>query len=174
MENEQPRLPSNVDTRRETHPVTTTEYGTMLLEDLAQLHTRLSLRDAVSRATAQLRAEGRYDPGQHLPLDHPEALPLRPDEHLQLLAVDRAIADTVLLSRQVRVWRARQAGADWPSIAAALQLPAETARADYAAWVDRQAGYWDRCTEQGETPLGLDPGERHRARQLLDDPRPAS
>jgi hypothetical protein len=145
------------------------EYAAVSLVTLAQIHERLSLRDLVARAIAQLIAQDRYHPEQHPALGHPDAAPLRPDEHGQLLAVDREIAETVVHSRQARVWRARQAGTDWASIADALGLSVQAAHEQYAAWIDRQAYLWGRYAEPGKPHVWLDPEARVEARRLLDD-----
>lgn len=122
------------------------------LRDLVDRFEHLAGRDLISR----------YAPGTGQP-------PLSTAEHVELIAVRAAVRQHVGYRQQSVVWRARQSGASWVSIAAASDTDVETARQDFRRWIDGQAALWD-ATSVGCRPFGLSPAERTEARRLADPP----
>jgi hypothetical protein len=96
-------------------------------------YDELSTRDCLSRAYAQLRATGQYDPARHGTGD---TEPLTAAEHLELLATGEYLSRSYKPVPEVD--HALQAGASWAQIADALGTDEPAARAAYRAWADGQ------------------------------------
>lgn len=139
------------------------------LQQLAERRSELSGRDALAGAVAGLLATGQHDPDKHPALDSPDAQPLTVDEHLELLAVEESIRCHVMTGRGITIRRARQAGAQWADIAAALGADVAAAQAELAAWIAGQEHLWDGYPEDAGHRFGLRPNERPAIRALLND-----
>jgi len=126
------------------------------LRRLSELHYALSIRELVAR---RVGTEPQL------------AEPLSVDEHLELLAVDTAIARLVTPGMCVLMHHALLAGAEWAAIAAALgQRDEHEPRERYAEWVEQQSALWDRQIADGAHPYGMPPHERDQARAFAKRP----
>jgi hypothetical protein len=103
------------------------------MHDARERYDELITRDCLSRAYAQLRATGEYDPARHGAGD---LEPLTPAEHLELLAIAEYLSRSYKPVPEVD--HALRAGASWAQIAGALGTDEPAARAAYRAWADGQ------------------------------------
>jgi hypothetical protein len=109
----------------------------------------------------------RDDPGDDTSYD-PGATPLTLDEALELLALSEVIARKAGYGRQLTVRSARQAGASWSQIGAALGTSKQAAWEAHSRWIDGQAEQHQRSGYEG-----LDESAVAAARVLAGDPEPA-
>jgi hypothetical protein len=109
----------------------------------------------------------RDDPGDDTSYD-PGAAPLTLDEALELLALSEVIARKAGYGRQLTVRSARQAGASWSQIGAALGTSKQAAWEAHSRWIDGQAEQ-HQCSGYE----GLDDGAVAAARALAGEPEPA-
>jgi hypothetical protein len=128
--------------------------------DARERYGELSMREHLTRAYANLRATGQYDPAQHGPGD---TQPLTTTEHLELPATGEYLSRSYKPAPEVD--DALQAGASWAQIADALGTDDTTVRAAYRAradgqndlltWTEGQLGMSD--AEHAETMRRADP-----------------
>jgi len=90
------------------------------------------------------------------------------DEALELLALSEVIARKAGYGRQLTVRSARQAGASWSQIGAALGTSKQAAWEVHSRWIDGQAEQHRRSGYEG-----LDESAVAAARALAGDPEPA-
>jgi hypothetical protein len=100
--------------------------------------------------------------------DDPGAAALTRDEALELLALSEVIARKAGYGRQLTVRSARQAGASWSQIGAALGTSKQAAWEAHSRWIDLQAEQHQRSGYEG-----LDDGAVAAARALAGQPEPA-
>jgi hypothetical protein len=135
----------------------------------AARHDQLRTREAL--APPDPGAALRGDPGAGSGDDtdyETDAAPLSLDEALELLALSEVIARKAGYGRQLTVRSARQAGASWSQIGAALGTSKQAAWEAHSRWIDGQAEQHRRSGYQG-----LDEGAVAAARALAGDPEPA-
>jgi hypothetical protein len=97
--------------------------------------------------------------------DDTSAAPLTLDEALELLALSEVIARKAGYGRQLTVRSARQAGASWSQIGAALGTSKQAAWEAHSRWIDGQAEQHRRSGYEG-----LDETAVAAARALAGDP----
>jgi hypothetical protein len=131
----------------------------------AARHDQLRAREAL--ASPDPGAALRDDPGDDTSYD-PGATPLTLDEALELLALSEVIARKAGYGRQLTVRSARQAGASWSQIGAALGTSKQAAWEAHSRWIDGQAEQHQRSGYEG-----LDESAAAAARALAGDPEPA-
>jgi hypothetical protein len=100
--------------------------------------------------------------------DDTGAPPLTLDEALELLALSEVIARKAGYGRQLTVRSARQAGASWSQIGAALGTSKQAAWEAHSRWIDGQAEQHRRSGYEG-----LDESAVAAARALAGTPEPA-
>jgi hypothetical protein len=100
--------------------------------------------------------------------DDTSAAPLTLDEALELLALSEVIARKAGYGRQLTVRSARQAGASWSQIGAALGTSKQAAWEAHSRWIDGQAEQRRRSGYEG-----LDETAVAAARALAGDPESA-
>jgi hypothetical protein len=100
--------------------------------------------------------------------DDTSAAPLTLDEALELLALSEVIARKAGYGRQLTVRSARQAGASWSQIGAALGTSKQAAWEAHSRWIDGQAEQHRRSGYEG-----LDETAVAAARALAGDPESA-
>jgi hypothetical protein len=90
--------------------------------------------------------------------------PLLREETLEMLALGEVIARKAVYGRQLAVRSARQAGASWSQIGAALGMSKQAAWEAHARWIDEQE-------EQHRTVdyRGLDEAQAAAARELAGE-----
>lgn len=87
---------------------------------------------------------------------------------LELLAVEESICRYV--NHGLHIYWARQAGATWAQIGAALDLDQLDAAVTLSAWIDGQAALYRYGVAEGrDRPPGLDPEQSAAALKLLDE-----
>jgi hypothetical protein len=107
-----------------------------------ELEQELTLRTAATRYD-RLRARDSLGSA-----DDPHLEPLSRSETLELLALGEVIARKAGYGRQLSVRSARQAGASWSEIGAALGTSKQAAWEAHNRWIDEQAaqpgrdGHW--------------------------------
>jgi len=132
----------------------------------AARHDQLRAREALAPAPG---AGPGSQPGAHpSDGDDPGAAPLTRDEALELLALSEVIARKAGYGRQLTVRSARQAGASWSQIGAALGMSKQAAWEAHTRWIDGQAEQHQRSGYEG-----LDEGSVAAARALAGEPEPA-
>ncbi|WP_331735153.1 hypothetical protein OG379_40215 (plasmid) [Streptomyces sp. NBC_01166] len=140
----------------------------------------MSTLDDLERRFTLLTAVARYDAlrtrdALAAPLDEDDAataspdpaeVPLRRSEALEMLALGEVIARKAAYGRQLSVRSARQAGASWSQIGAALGTSKQAAWEAHNRWIDEQA-------QQQENPghWGWDEEDVTAARILAGDPK---
>ena len=125
----------------------------------------LSMRDHLSRAYAELRASGEYDPARH---GAGNTEPLTAAEHLELLATAEYLARSYKPSCEVD--QTLRAGASWAQVAEALGADEAMARVEYRAWAD---GQHDMLTWT-EGRLGMSDAEYAEALARAGEPEPGA
>jgi hypothetical protein len=133
----------------------------------AARHDQLRVREAL--APPPTRAG--HDPGAFddpAAGDDPGAAALTRDEALELLALSEVIARKAGYGRQLTVRSARQGGASWSQIGAALGTSKQAAWEAHSRWIDGQAEQ-HQCSGYE----GLDDGAVAAARALAGEPEPA-
>jgi hypothetical protein len=133
----------------------------------AARHDQLRVREAL----APPPAGAGHDPGTSDDAaagDDPGAAALTRDEALELLALSEVIARKAGYGRQLTVRSARQAGASWSQIGAALGASKQAAWEAHSRWIDGQAEQ-HQCSGYE----GLDDGAVAAARALAGEPEPA-
>ncbi|GAA3225380.1 hypothetical protein [Actinocorallia longicatena] len=96
----------------------------------AELERRYTLLTAVGRYDALRTREVLAAP------DEPDIKPLGREECLELLALGEVIAKKAAYGQQLSVRAAREAGASWADIGAALDVDEETARRLHERWLE--------------------------------------
>lgn len=119
------------------------------------------MRDAVARASAELKSRGDFDPARHA-----EQEPLNTSEHLEVLALAEVLARRY--RHPARVHDAVQAGATWAQIAAATGTAEPAARQAYREWADRQNWLW----RQYQGHFGLNDADHAQATRRAAEPDP--
>jgi hypothetical protein len=135
----------------------------------AARHDQLRAREALASpdqgaALRDDRGAGSGDDTSYVP----GAAPLTLDEALELLALSEVIARKAGYGRQLTVRSARQAGASWSQIGAALGTSKQAAWEAHSRWIDGQAEQHRRSGYEG-----LDESAVAAARALAGDPEPA-
>jgi hypothetical protein len=97
-------------------------------------YDQLRARDALASTTAEVANESPDE--QMLP---PQAMPLRKEEALELLALGEVIARKASYGRQLGVRSARAAGASWAQIGDALGTSKQSAWEAHHQWINHQA-----------------------------------
>ncbi|MER6171873.1 hypothetical protein [Streptosporangium sp. NPDC001681] len=132
-----------------------------------ELERRFTLLTAAARYDAlrtrdALAAPADEDDPALTPPD-PDAEPLTRGEALELLALGEVIARKAGYGRQLSVRSARQAGASWSQIGAALGTSKQAAWEAHNRWIDEQAG-------ERDGHWGWDENDVAAARILAGDP----
>jgi hypothetical protein len=134
------------------------------LQTAAARYDELRVRDALASA-ATYAAEAEID-GESWPTPtDPTAVPLTQEEALELIALSEVIARKACYGRQLSVRSARQAGASWSQIGAALGTSKQAAWEAHGRWIDGQAEQHERTGYEG-----LDADETAAARALAGEP----
>src|SRR5262252_3553052 len=120
-------------------------------------YDELRMRDLLASGAEDLPADGPPEPG-----------PLSWHEALELLALSEVIARKAGYGRQLTVRSARQAGASWSQIGAALGTSKQAAWEAHSRWIDGQAEQHQRSGYEG-----LDEDAVAAARALAGEPEPA-
>ncbi|MBB5136459.1 hypothetical protein HNP84_006206 [Thermocatellispora tengchongensis] len=130
--------------------------------------------DELDRQHTLLTAAARYDELRMRDLlaprpgDEPDghaAPPLTKQEALELLALGELLARKAAYGRQLAVRTAREAGASWSQIGAALGTTKQSAWEAHTRWIDEQAGGRGRTGQ-----IGLSAAEAEAARDLAGTP----
>jgi hypothetical protein len=133
----------------------------------AARHDQLRVREALAPpATGAGHDPGTFD--DPAAGDDPGAAALTRGEALELLALSEVIARKAGYGRQLTVRSARQAGASWSQIGAALGTSKQAAWEAHSRWIDGQAEQHQCSGYQG-----LDDGAVAAARALAGEPEPA-
>jgi hypothetical protein len=93
--------------------------------------------------------------------DLPAAAPLASQQALELLALGEVVARKAAYGRQLTVRSAREAGASWSQIGAALGISKQSAWEGHNRWIDQQVSEHSRIDY-----TGLDEQEAAAAREL--------
>jgi hypothetical protein len=136
------------------------------LQTAAARYDELRARDALASA-ANYAAEAEQDGASWLSPPDQTAIPLTQEEALELIALSEVIARKACYGRQLSVRSARQAGASWSQIGAALGTSKQAAWEAHGRWIDGQAEQHERTGYEG-----LDPEEVTAARKLAGQPEP--
>ena len=131
----------------------------------AARHDQLRAREAL--APPDPGAGSGDDPADEI-ADDAGIASLTLDEALELLALSEVIARKAGYGRQLTVRSARQAGASWSQIGAALGTSKQAAWEAHSRWIDGQAEQHRRSGYEG-----LDESAVAAARALAGDPEPA-
>ncbi|WP_405147712.1 hypothetical protein OG589_08595 [Sphaerisporangium sp. NBC_01403] len=140
------------------------------MSDPDELEHRFTLLTAVARYDALRARDALASPADEDDLalaPDPGAQPLTRAEALELLALGEVIARKAGYGRQLSVRSARQAGASWSQIGAALGTSKQAAWEAHSRWIDEQSkehrddGFW-----------GWDESELAAARRLVGHPGP--
>jgi hypothetical protein len=134
------------------------------LQTAAARYDELRARDALASA-ANYAAEAEIG-GESWPMPAPAAVPLTQEEALELIALSEVIARKACYGRQLSVRSARQAGASWSQIGAALGTSKQAAWEAHGRWIEGRAGQPGRTGYEG-----LDAGAAAAARALAGDPQ---
>jgi hypothetical protein len=132
------------------------------------LESQHTLATAVARFD-ELRARdilaGEPEPGPVPPgpadEDLPASAPLASQQALELLALGEVVARKAAYGRQLTVRSAREAGASWSQIGAALGISKQSAWEGHNRWIDQQVSEHSRIDY-----TGLDEQEAAAAREL--------
>jgi hypothetical protein len=134
-----------------------------------ELERRFTLLTAAARYDALRTRDALASPAEE---DDPElATPfpcteaLTRDEALELLALGEVLARKAAYGRQLSVRSARQAGASWSQIGAALGTSKQAAWEAHNRWIDEQAEQHRRSDD-----WGMDEDDVATARSLAGEP----
>jgi hypothetical protein len=133
----------------------------------AARHDQLRAREALAPPDGGLAGAGSGEHPADQTGDDTGAVPLTLDEALELLALSEVIARKAGYGRQLTVRSARQAGASWSQIGAALGTSKQAAWEAHSRWIDGQAEQHRRSGYEG-----LDESAAAAARALAGDPEP--
>jgi hypothetical protein len=129
------------------------------------LEARFTLLTAVARYDELRTRESLSSPkGDELPPD-PDFAPLTREESLELLALGEVIARKAAYGRQLSVRSARQAGASWTQVGAALGTSKQAAWEAHGRWIDEQGRQHGRAGS-----IGWDDQDVAAARALAGEP----
>jgi hypothetical protein len=120
-----------------TRPVTYDQASEGSIVDQIARYHELTERDLLAGSIATLKAQGTYEPNEHV--NEEGFPPLTVAEHLEMLALGECIARYYRHPSQVD--KAVRAGATWEQIAAAAGTTDEVARAAYREWAEGQHKY---------------------------------
>jgi hypothetical protein len=134
------------------------------LQTAAARYDELRGRDALASA-GYYAAEAEKEGGSWPTPADPTAVPLTQEEALELIALSEVIARKACYGRQLSVRSARQAGASWSQIGAALGTSKQAAWEAHGRWIDGQAEQHERTGYSG-----LDADETAAARDLAGEP----
>jgi hypothetical protein len=95
----------------------------------------------------------------------PESGALTRDEALEMLALSEVVIRKAGYGRQPMVRAAREAGASWTQIGAALGSSKQAAWEGHSRWIEEQARQHERTGYEG-----LDPGQADEARGVAGSP----
>ncbi|MFG2142274.1 hypothetical protein [Streptomyces sp. NPDC048650] len=86
-------------------------------------------------------ATARYDAlrARDSPASHADVQPLSRDEVLEMLALGEVVARKAAEGRQVSVRSAREAGASWSQIGAALGMSKQAAWEAHGRWIEERS-----------------------------------
>jgi hypothetical protein len=133
------------------------------------LESQHTLATAVARfdelRARDILADGEPAPGAVPPAsgdgDPPEPALLASQQALELLALGEVVARKAAYGRQLTVRSAREAGASWSQIGAALGISKQSAWEGHNRWIDQQVSEHSRIDY-----TGLDEQEAAAAREL--------
>lgn len=133
------------------------------------LESQHTLATAVARfdelRARDILAAGEPDPEPVTPgssgEDLPAPAPLASQQALELLALGELVARKAAYGRQLTVRSAREAGASWSQIGAALGISKQSAWEGHNRWIDQQVSEHSRIDY-----TGLDEQEAAAARHL--------
>jgi hypothetical protein len=133
------------------------------------LESQHTLATAVARfdelRARDILADGEPEPGAVPPGsgdgDPPEPALLASQQALELLALGEVVARKAAYGRQLTVRSAREAGASWSQIGAALGISKQSAWEGHNRWIDQQVSEHSRIDY-----TGLDEQEAAAAREL--------
>ncbi|GAA0244125.1 hypothetical protein ACQPZ8_03115 [Actinomadura nitritigenes] len=115
--------------------------------------------DGIEKEFTLLTAAGRHD--ELWVRDTMGDVPLLREEALERLALGEVIARKAVYGRQLAVRSAREAGASWSQIGAALGISKQAAWEAHARWIDDQEERHRDCDYKG-----MDEAQVARAREL--------
>lgn len=123
--------------------------------------------DTIERDTLRGTASRLDDLRMRSALTAPDdgAVPICAAESLESLALSEVLIRKALHGRQLDVRTARNAGASWTQIGAALEMSKHAAWEAHDRWVDGQAALHRDASHEG-----LDPSEVARARTVAGGP----
>src|SRR4051794_19722289 len=115
-------------------------------------YDELRMRDALASMAGQAPGAGG-------------AAPLTRDEALEMLALSEVVIRKAGYGRQPMVRAAREAGASWTQIGAALGSSKQAAWEGHSRWIEEQARQHERTGYEG-----LDPEQADEARGVAGSP----
>lgn len=136
-------------------PLTYDEAADGNIVDQIARYRELADHATIARSIATLKAQGTYQPNEHV--NQEKFPPLTVAGHLEMLALGERIAR--YYRRPSQVDDAVRAGASWAQIAAAAGTTEEAAREAYREWAEGQHKY-----------AGMEDGEYATALQLAAEP----